>query len=181
VAGDRPPEYASEVWVKTDTGGQFRATALAPWAYQVGASFDHVVTDSAPFGLSMYGGSPDASPIDLSMSQALDLGILRLPPRVAKRQIHGRVESPSPAGGSISVSAQDTGSWVRSVEVRPDRTFTLDLFEGRTYRIQVTHFEWPVREMTTRGMPRRLATGTLELTVHGDSTGLRIPLQPLDR
>jgi hypothetical protein len=181
VPGDRRPEHVEEVWVKTDAGGQFRVTALSPWAYQVGATFDHVVTDAAPFGLSMYGGSPNASPISLSMSQALDLGILRLPPRVEKRQIHGRVESPGPAGGSIRVSAEDSGSLVRLAEVRPDGTFTLELFEGRTYRIQVTHFEWPLHQMATRGIPRRLGIGTLEITVHGDSTGLRIPLRLLDR
>ncbi len=130
----------------------------------------------------MYGGSPDGPPIDLSASQALDLGILRLPPRVATRQIHGRVESSSPAGGSIRVRAEDNGTSIRSVEVRRDRTFTLELFEGRTYRIEATHFGWSLDEILTRGMPPRLATGRLELTVDGDSTEeLRIPLQPLDR
>ena len=180
VPGDPRSDYATESWVKTDAAGRFRVTALAPWAYQVGASFSHVVTDSAPFGLSMYGGAPDAPPINLSMSQALDLGILRLPPRVAKRQIHGRVESPSPVAGTIHVFAEENGSFVASAVVEPDRSFTLDPFEGRTYRIQAAHFDWPVGQVMTRGIPRRLAKGTIDFRP-SQSNGLRVPLQPLDR
>ena len=125
----------------TDSHGAYRFERLPPGRYIVGINLRDVLM---PVRATPYRQPGDDGPsiIELGNGTHAELGVLRLPPPSAKRQIAGTVKwSDGRALRRVSVEVFEDrpgvlGSSSRTANVGADGAFSTELFEGRTYIVK---------------------------------------------
>jgi hypothetical protein len=125
----------------TDSHGAYRFEHLPPGRYIVGINLRDLLK---PVRATPYRqpGDDEPSIIELGSGTHIELGVLRLPPSSAKRQIAGTVKwSDGRALRRVRVQVFEDrpgvlGPISRGAEVGADGTFSTELFEGRTYIVK---------------------------------------------
>jgi hypothetical protein len=143
-----------------DNHGAYRFDHLPPGGYIVGINLRD---NLGPVPATPYRQPGDDGPsiIELGAETHVDVGVLRLPPPSAKRQIAGTVRwSDGRPLGRVRVEVFEDrpgilGSISRMANVGADGEFSTELFEGRTYIVKAEAADAPrlVEQVDRRADP----------------------------
>jgi hypothetical protein len=185
----RRSEYFGAIGTTGDEG-KYEIRGLAPGRYTVGVNLRDVVKGWAPYPAVAVtrDGVREPEPVELSTGERRELPPLRLPPKVVKHRLSGIVEwsDRRPLGRvSLVISEADRGaanSHVLTTYTEADGTFSIELFEGRTYDLRARELE-PGRRSRQPGTaePYELGAGTMTFTLLGDPRALRVVLTPANK
>ena len=170
--------------VSANADGVYRFARLPPGRYAVGINFQDRV---GPLPATAYRqpGGDGPSIVEVGTGTHLDLGVLRLPPPRAKRQVAGTVRwSDGRALGQVKVevSAYRPGMLSASAgtaRVGADGAFSLELYEGPTYVVTAAAADprgwWDMR--IDQPIPP-IATNAVTIKLDGDRRDLLLVLRP---
>jgi hypothetical protein len=133
--------------VMTDAQGRFELERLPHGRYVVGVHLTRAANDHAPYRFTAYPGTTQtdgASAIPLDTAQQLDLGVLTVARVQSKRVVQGSVSwtDGRPVMSTRIVVTEIRPDWdgpevrlPRQSRIEPHGRFTLELYEGVSYRI----------------------------------------------
>lgn len=169
----------------TDSHGAYRFERLPPGRYIVGINLQELRMEvrATPYRQP---GDDEPSIVELASGTHVELGVLRLPPPSAKRQIAGTVRwSDGRALRGVRVKVFEDRSGVlgsisfRTENVGADGAFSTELFEGRTYIVKAEAADprgwWDTS--TDEPIPPIAATA-MTIKLEGDRRDLLLVLVP---
>lgn len=172
--------------VETDPLGAYRISKLPPGRYTVAINPRDEALDSMPFPTTFHRehGSNEPSVIELGDGTHVEVGALRLPPPMARRQIAGTITWGD--GRRLSDVRVDVcedrsgrlGEYCRRSAVSAEGRFSVTMFAGRTYNVRAEAADPRGRwdKATDQAIP---PIGTAGITLTLDSeVNLRLVLVP---